>query len=282
MNFRKVLHAIFCLLFLTGFLAGFPVHAAEPLDLSKTGSLKITVHDGATPVPGGQLTLYRVGDIDVSGATPKFVLNAQVAASKISLSDVHSKTTAQNLLQWMQNHGIQGQVRNVGSDGTVIYTDVPAGLYLVTQNQAATGYEAMAPFLISVPNSDGKGGYLYDVSAYPKSDPAKLPTQDVPKQPDIPDNPGTPVNPPTPTTPVTPAAPTPPVTQVPVYKEVPVYSYTGVYDSYVQDQSWKADVPHTSAAAASWMQFAGAAILAGLAWLLMSGYRKRSRTGASK
>ena len=48
------------------------------------------------------------------------------------------------------------------------------GLYLLVQYKAAEGYEAAAPFLVSVPmNEDGT--YIYDVDASPKVELTKAP-----------------------------------------------------------------------------------------------------------
>ena len=47
-------------------------------------------------------------------------------------------------------------------------------MYLLVQNQAAEGYQAAAPFLVSVPmNEDGT--YIYDVDASPKVELTKAP-----------------------------------------------------------------------------------------------------------
>lgn len=161
------------------------VHADE-IDLSQTGSLTIKVHDGSTPVPGGALTIYKAGDIvkDEDGDYI-FVLTDEFAGSKIPLTNTSSRAVCVSLYDYAQNNSIAGTRVTVPDDATVVFKNVEAGLYLVAQTTAADGYEAMAPFLISMPYwSEEEQAYTYDVSAYPKSDPAKAKTSKDTDEPD--------------------------------------------------------------------------------------------------
>lgn len=48
------------------------------------------------------------------------------------------------------------------------FPELPHGLYLVVQVEAAPGYEAVQPFLVTVPMLED-GHYVYDVNAYGKT-----------------------------------------------------------------------------------------------------------------
>ena len=71
--------------------------------------------------------------------------------------------------------------------GSVTFPELSHGLYLVVQVKAASGYEAVQPFLVTVPMLED-GHYVYDVNAYgkialkkAKTDPAgRTPTGTVP------------------------------------------------------------------------------------------------------
>lgn len=186
----KVIKTLLTLLGVWGLLlfAGTPVMAYESLDMQTKRSLTIKVHDGNIPVPGGELTIYQVGTITGSSEDPAFALLEGYKDSGANLNLVNDSSTAKTLLNYIQRKGIQGKVHSVGSDATVTYPDLELGLYLVIQNKAADGYEAMAPFLISVPNySETTGRYSYQVNAYPKADLVRKPPKRTPGV-DLPDD----------------------------------------------------------------------------------------------
>jgi hypothetical protein len=85
----------------------------------------------------------------------------------------------------------------VTEEGYADFTKLPQGLYLVVQTQASHGYEAIKPFLVSIPLPDGDS-WIYDVDATPKVG-ATIPdtpdTPDTPDKPDVPDTPDKPVLP---------------------------------------------------------------------------------------
>lgn len=125
--------------------------------------------------------------------------------------------------------------QNVDEEGYADFTKLPQGLYLVMQTEASHGYEAIKPFLVSIPLPDGDS-WIYDVDATPKvgatipdtpetppdtpetppdtpDTPPDTPdtppdTPDLPEQPDTPD---TPVSPDSPDNPVSPSNPDNPV-----------------------------------------------------------------------
>ena len=53
-------------------------------------------------------------------------------------------------------------VKIIGEEGNVIFENLPVGLYLLIQTEAAEGYNAVSPFLVSVPLQDG-AGWIYNV-----------------------------------------------------------------------------------------------------------------------
>ena len=67
-------------------------------------------------------------------------------------------------------------------EGYANITKLPQGLYLVVQTEASHGYEAIKPFLVSIPMPDGDN-WIYDVDATPKVGAT------IPETPDTPDTP---------------------------------------------------------------------------------------------
>jgi hypothetical protein len=150
---------------------------ADAVDLNATGSISLTLRDSATrqPIPGGQMCLYRVADIreDLSG----YVLTPAFEGSGQSLDDISSPALAGALARYAANGGIAGAVASPGADGTVRFDGLAVGLYLMTQTEAAAGYEAFSPFAVSVPFKTPDGAYEYDVDASPKpGSPLAVPT----------------------------------------------------------------------------------------------------------
>lgn len=174
MRIRKQL-AVLLLVLLCGVFVS-AAYAQEVPDTSRTGSISAVMSYGGAAVGGGTLTLYRVGDVSEDDGNYSFVLTDAFAASGLSLSAVSDAGLAQSLAEYAQANGIEGTAVQIGEDGTVSADGLPLGLYLVAQQEqdAAEGYEAISPFLVSVPMYEN-GAYSYSVNAEPKMS-AMVPT----------------------------------------------------------------------------------------------------------
>lgn len=182
------------------------VFADSVLDLTMRGSIQITMRYGDTYVPGGSLTLYKVGDIYEENGNYSFVLNDRFSSSNQTLEDIQSPALAEKLANYAQENAIVGTSNEIDQNANISFTDLDLGLYLLVQDVAADGYSKVSPFLVCVPMQEN-GYYVYDVDASPKVElqPSTDPDDpDTPDTPDIPDNPDTPDVPDTPNTPGTP------------------------------------------------------------------------------
>ena len=149
-------------------------------DTSRRGSIHVTMHTGETAVPGGSLTLYRVGEVRESDGNYDFVLTGDFSGSNVSLDDVQSAGLAQELAAFAAEHQLSGMTGEIGKDGTIAFADLQLGLYLLIQNEAADGYNKADPFLVSVPMLE-EGVYIYNVDASPKVELEKASEPDKPK-----------------------------------------------------------------------------------------------------
>lgn len=150
-------------------LAGGVAYAHEVPDQSQAGSITVTMTYEDEAVAGGTLTLYRVGDIAEDDGNYSFDLSAEFAESGVSLDDLDATGLAEELAEYAEAAGVAGASYEVGSDGVMSATGLDLGLYLVVQTKAADGFEAVAPFLVSVPMYDEDAEvYVYDVDATPK------------------------------------------------------------------------------------------------------------------
>lgn len=137
-------------------------------DLSRTGSLKITMRFDGAAVPGGSLTLYRVGEVSEDGGNYSFIPTGDFADCGYAFSDVESAALARALANYAA--GLTNPAKTtlaIGSDGAVAFEDLELGLYLLVQQTAAEGYNAAAPFLVTVPRFEN-GAFVYEVDASPK------------------------------------------------------------------------------------------------------------------
>lgn len=146
---------------------GLPALAHEAPDLTKTGSIRVTMRAGDLLVTGGSLTLYRAGEIWEDDGNYSFVPIGDFAGCGEELTDVSSPELAQRLADYASANNLTGMTRPVDEDGMVSFPALELGLYLLVQQEAAAGYGKAAPFLVSVPYWED-GTYLYDVDASPK------------------------------------------------------------------------------------------------------------------
>lgn len=156
------------------------VFAQEVLDLTALGSISITMNHYGVPIPGGQLTMFRVAEVQYVDGAYSYVLTGDFADAAVSLEDIESPDLSDALAAYVEANQIEGDTRDVDENAFVKYENLELGLYLFIQYTPAEGYNATKPFLVSVPmNIDGE--YIYDVDGSPKVDPVTENTQTQPE-----------------------------------------------------------------------------------------------------
>lgn len=150
---------------LLGTPMGIYAAGSEELDLTQTGSIEVTMKQEEMVVPGGTLTLYRVGEIQQQNGQYGFGLVGDFADSGVSLDDITAPELAEGLAAFAQAD--KGETLQIDENGNVMFDDLELGLYLVVQYDAAEGYENVSPFLVTVPVHIN-GSYIYQVDATPK------------------------------------------------------------------------------------------------------------------
>lgn len=152
-------------------LAAIPLaaHAAD-FNLEKTGSITVRLRDVYHPdvTIGGTIRLHKVGDATVQNSALTFVPTGEFTGSGISLSNVNAAGLANNLLAYAEANAIAGTKLEAGDGGSVTFSGLAAGLYLVSQETAVSGYYKVSPFLVSLPMYAGKDGWNYSITAEPK------------------------------------------------------------------------------------------------------------------
>lgn len=143
------------------------VFAREVPDAGETGSITVTLSYEDAALTDGTLALYQVGNVAADDGDYSFVLSDAFADSGADLSDLEDADTAAALYAYAVSNGIEAVQTTSNTDGTVVFEDLEIGLYLVVQTVSCSGYEALSPFLVSVPAYED-GAYVYNVSAVGK------------------------------------------------------------------------------------------------------------------
>lgn len=187
-SIRKRLAAVLAALTLLVWCAA-PAFALEVVDLSRTGSIKVSLYDSETSeaVGGGTLTLYRVAKVQKDNANLSFVYTNGFEDCGVELGDLSEGELAGWLAEKIAATAESATVE-ISDLGTAEFGDLEVGLYLVVQTTAAENYNVINPFLVSVPIQEN-GSYVYDVDALPKVGTAAKKTPEPPDKPDTPDKP---------------------------------------------------------------------------------------------
>lgn len=192
-SIRKRLAAVLAALTLLVWCAA-PAFALEVVDLSRTGSIKVSLYDSETSeaVGGGTLTLYRVAKVQKDNANLSFVYTNGFEDCGVELGDLSEGELAGRLAEKIAATAESTTVE-ISDLGIAEFGDLEVGLYLVVQTTAAENYNVINPFLVSVPIQEN-GSYVYDVDALPKVGTAAKKTPDTPDKPEE-ENPNTPAAP---------------------------------------------------------------------------------------
>ncbi len=158
---------------------------ANTIHLDKKGSVSINMMSEGDAIGGGEITLYRVGDLSLTDGEYSFILTDEFKNPNIMLEDINSKDTAKDFLTFAIDNKIKGITSTIDGDGKADFDELSLGLYLLTQSKAADGYEEFEPFLITVPLNNN-GEYVYDVDASPKIDIEREESEPESAPPDIP------------------------------------------------------------------------------------------------
>lgn len=162
------------------------VYAAQKPDADKQCSITFLLEFDSTPLEGGKLTLYRVGQI--SEDSGGFVLVDALPQDGPDLSNLEDPSLAKTLNELAIEHNLPSYKASV-VDGKAVFSDLETGVYVVCQlnGEEIPEYAAINPFLISLPQWQNDA-YIYDMTASPKVPLQPSATEPTPPQPTEPDD----------------------------------------------------------------------------------------------
>lgn len=144
-------------------------YAAEELpDLARRGTISLTLQDkkNQKSVSGGELTLYQAAELELQDGKLQYRYMNGFESSGIGEEDLTKSETAERMAE-MVSASTKGTAQTISETGTVVFSDLPAGLYLMVQTKASSGYEPISAFLVSLPQQTEEG-WSYQVDAAPK------------------------------------------------------------------------------------------------------------------
>lgn len=114
--------------------------ASANIDLSRTGSMDVTLYDHQNDVPlrGGALTVYKVADVARTNGDLHFVYTADFTGCGIALGDLTDSTLASRLEAKLPARAA-GTTYKISEQGIVSFDALPLGLYLVVQTENSKG-----------------------------------------------------------------------------------------------------------------------------------------------
>lgn len=179
---KKITTLVLAVLLLLGTVR--TVHATESPDLDRTGSLTLVMQWDGLDLNSGSLTIFQVGEVKYVDIAWTFVLIPELQDSGLSLENLEDKQLPGKLARQVKAKNISGITGPI-QEGKAVFTDLPIGLYLVTQEEPCNGLSPINPFLISLPQW-AENGYVYDLTARPKVSLEPLPTKPPETEPEEP------------------------------------------------------------------------------------------------
>ncbi len=150
-------------------VTAFAAAGTPDLDFSEEGSITVTLYSDVdqASVTDGALTIYHVADLYLDDGNMAYEYTEDFAGCTASLADPAETSLAAELEAYVESARIGGTTKAIGSDGTVDFTGLGLGLYLVVQTTGSTGYYSADPFVVTVPIAR-EDGWIYNVDASPK------------------------------------------------------------------------------------------------------------------
>ncbi len=143
--------------------------ASEKINLCKLGSVTITSQIDDVVVPGGHITLYKVGEINITVngycfAPIDCLADYAQYFDDLKFSSDDACAIAENVKERLVKPIAE---EHIGDDGKVSFKNLSLDLYLVVEDEPAPGYEEFDPFLVPLPYANEEE-LVYDLSAEPK------------------------------------------------------------------------------------------------------------------
>ncbi len=154
------------------------VQAAE----SRRGEITVVYacDGGKTPVPDAEFSVVQIADAKVEKESVTYTLKKEYQDGEKELPDPmtpqfrEDENIAEDLLQIYEKNGRKdARIRRTSSEGRAVFSDCPAGIYLIWQSGedgVSSGYETALPFLAELPfRESSEKNRTWERTVYPKT-----------------------------------------------------------------------------------------------------------------
>ena len=163
-----------------------PENSAQTVDPAVPGKILIRYRagaDGTKPVAGASFTVYRIAE---TGSFGKMTgLSFGPDGKRFSVDEKTDPRRIEAAVREAYRGSVDGgftRTQTTGREGDAVFSDLPHGVYLVSETASAEGYRPSSAFLVTVPWSDvekdADGGeswcWHYEAEAYPKAEPVPV------------------------------------------------------------------------------------------------------------
>lgn len=142
--------------------------------------LTLTLAYGDRTVQGAEFTIYRVGEMRVSGGAASFVPLAEYADVCGTFDGMTTRQNQAYAAKLAARVKTPAAKATTDANGSATFSGLNAGMYLAVQTGAAgqaANYERCLPFLVSLPAADPETGEWSDaLSIRAKAEPTPTPT----------------------------------------------------------------------------------------------------------
>lgn len=168
---KKISYLLIAITLFLGFtLSANAKESDHIIDFSKTGSIKVTLHEEAedTYVEGARITIYKIADAYSNAGRLSFKYTDNFSSCKVSLDDMTDENLTKDISKCVTKESI-GVSEVTNKNGTVTFDDLSLGLYFIKQTNKVEGYSSIDSFLVHIPKIIDNS-WIYDIVANPKTD----------------------------------------------------------------------------------------------------------------
>lgn len=148
-----------------------PAAATSPVEVDRPSSLALQYSQDGTAFPGLEIRAYRVAEIFPDGT---YALWGDFKDYAVNIYGVTSQTEWRQITATLVSYITADQLQHTATattdeNGLATFSGLQTGMYLIL-SVTAEGQQTVVfeDFMISVPNVDANGEYVYDVAAKPK------------------------------------------------------------------------------------------------------------------
>lgn len=139
-------------------------------DLSKTGTVSMTLKSEESVVPGAGFSVYLVATPKITNGVLDFVYKDAFKSYGKKANSLSHKADSVALGKFIDSHKLGGTAIASGKtdkNGQIVFKGLPLGIYVIKQTGTVENYTTSIPVLASLPTVES-GKWVYAINANPK------------------------------------------------------------------------------------------------------------------